>query len=63
MNEKNANDDRTPERPTELADVVPLSQADGDCFTQALLSPPQLSPAMARAFVRRGKLLQADWPF
>lgn len=44
----------------ERAEVVRLSLADQQCFAQALLSPPQPSPALKRAFVRRKKLLRAE---
>ena len=44
----------------EQADVIRLSQADQACFAQALLSPPQPTPALERAFARRSKLLRAQ---
>ncbi len=44
----------------EQAEVIRLSLADQACFAQALLSPPQLSPAIERAIARRGKLLRAE---
>lgn len=44
----------------EQADVVQLSLADQVCLAQALLSPPEPSPAMKRAFTRRSKLLRAE---
>jgi len=40
------------------AEVIRLSLADQKCFAQALLSPPQPSPALQRAFARRSKLLR-----
>ena len=48
------------QRAIEQAEVVRLSLADQECFAQALLSPPQPSPAMERAFDRRSKLLRAE---
>lgn len=48
------------QRTIEQADVIRLSLADQQCFVQALLSPPQPSPALKRAFSRRGKLLRAE---
>ena len=47
-------------RAIEQAEVVRLSLADQECFAQALLSPPQPSPALERAFARRSKLLRAE---
>jgi uncharacterized protein (DUF1778 family) len=44
----------------EQAEVIRLSLADQECFAQALLSPPQQSPALERAFARRSKLLRAE---
>lgn len=48
------------QRAIEQADVIRLSLADQACFAQALLSPPQPSPALKRAFNRRSKLLRAE---
>jgi uncharacterized protein (DUF1778 family) len=48
------------QRAIEQADVMRLSLADQTCFAQALLSPPKPTPALKRAFARRGKLLGAD---
>ena len=42
----------------EQTSVIRLSVADQECFAQALLSPPQPSPALQRAFDRRGELLR-----
>lgn len=42
------------------ADVMRLSLADQECFAQALLSPPQPTPALERAFANRQKLLRAE---
>ncbi len=48
------------QRAIERAEVVRLSLADQQCFAQALLSTPQPSPALKRAFARRRKLLRAE---
>lgn len=40
--------------------VIRLSLADQECFARALLSPPQPTPALERAFARRSKLLRAE---
>jgi len=45
------------QRTIEQAEVIHLSLADQESFAQALLSPPQISPALERAFARRQKLL------
>ena len=42
------------------AGVIHLSLANRACFAQALLSPPQLSPTLERAFSRRNKLLRTE---
>ncbi len=42
------------------ADVMRLSLADQECFAQALLSPPQPTSALERAFANRQKLLRAE---
>lgn len=44
----------------EQAEVVRLSLSDQECFAQALLTPPPVSPALERAFARRRKLLRAE---
>ena len=44
----------------EQAEVIRLSMADQEIFAQALLSPPEPSPALARAFTRRSKLLRTE---
>lgn len=44
----------------ERAEVVRLSVADQRIFAQALLSPPQPSPALTRAFASREKLLRSE---
>lgn len=46
------------QRVIEKATVVQLSQADQQCFAQALLTPPEATPALKRAFARRQKLLE-----
>jgi len=43
----------------EQADVIRLSLADQQCFAQALLNPPEPSPAILRAFEKRDKLLKS----
>ncbi len=48
------------QRTIEQAKIIRLSLADQECFAQALLSPPQPTPAMERAFARRNKLLRAE---
>jgi len=47
------------QRAIEQAEVICLSLADQECFAQALLSPPEPTPALGRAFARRRKLLNA----
>lgn len=47
------------QRAIEQAEFIRLSLADQECFAQALLSPPQPTPALKRAFTRRSKLLRA----
>ena len=44
----------------ERAEVIRLSVADQQIFAQALLSPPQPSAALTRAFASREKLLRAE---
>jgi uncharacterized protein (DUF1778 family) len=46
------------QRVIERATIVQLSQADQECFAQALLTPPVANPALKRAFTRREKLLK-----
>lgn len=48
------------QRTIEQAEVIHLSLADQESFAQALLSPPQISPALERAFARRQKLLRSE---
>jgi uncharacterized protein (DUF1778 family) len=47
------------QRAIEQGEVVRLSLADSERFAQAILSPPDPSPALERAFARRRKLLSA----
>ncbi len=44
----------------EQGEVIRLSMADLERFAQALLSPPQPSPALERAFARHSKLLRTE---
>lgn len=46
------------QRAIEQGEVVRLSLADSERFAQALLSPPDPSPALERAFARCRKLLR-----
>jgi len=48
------------QRAIEQAEVIRLSLADQECFAQALLSPPQQSPALERAIARRSRLLRTE---
>jgi uncharacterized protein (DUF1778 family) len=48
------------QRAIDQAEIVRLSLADQECFAQALLVPPQPSPALERALANRNKLLQAE---
>ena len=48
------------QRAIEQAEIIRLSLSDQECFAQALLSPPQHVPALARAFARRRKLVGAE---
>lgn len=47
-------------RALEQSEVIRLSLADQECFAHALMSPPQPSPALKRAFARRSKLLRSE---
>ena len=49
----------TAQRAIEQAEVVRPSLADQECFSQALLSPPEPSPALQRAFESRRLLRSA----
>ena len=42
------------------AEIMRLSLADQDCFAQALISPPAMSPALKRAFERRSELIRSE---
>lgn len=44
----------------EQAEVMRLTMADQACFAQALLSPPEPTPALERAFARRNRLLRSE---
>lgn len=44
----------------EQSEVIRLSLADQECFAQELMSAPQPSQALIRAFARRSKLLQTE---
>jgi uncharacterized protein (DUF1778 family) len=48
------------QRTIEQGEVVRLSLPDSERFAQAILSPPDPSPALAHAFARRRKLLSAE---
>ena len=48
------------QRAIEQAEIIRLTLVDQECFAQALLSPPQQTPALKRAFARRSKLLRAE---
>ena len=48
------------QRAIEQAEIIRLSLADQECFAQSLLSPPKQTPALKRAFTRRGKLLRTE---
>lgn len=47
-------------RTIEQAEIIRLSLADQQRFAQALLSPPQPSPALQRAMARHDKMLRAQ---
>ncbi len=48
------------QRAIEQSSVIKLSLSDQECFALALLSPPNATPALKRAFARRKKLLGAE---
>lgn len=48
------------QRAIEQGEIIRLSLADSERFAQALLSPPDPSPALERAFARRRKLLSTE---
>ncbi|MBS9442784.1 DUF1778 domain-containing protein [Photorhabdus heterorhabditis] len=47
-------------RAIEQSEVLRLSLADQTCFAQALLNPPEPTPALERAFARRRSLLRSE---
>ncbi len=47
-------------RAIEQAEVIRFTLADQQCFANAILSPPQIAPALERALVRRAKLLRPE---
>jgi uncharacterized protein (DUF1778 family) len=46
------------QRAIEQGEIIRLTLADQSLFAEALLSPPELTPALQRAFSRRQKLLK-----
>lgn len=48
------------QRAIEQAEVMRLSRADQERFAQALLAPPETTPALKQAFARRRSLLRTD---
>lgn len=48
------------QRAIEQATVIRLSLADQECFAHALLSPPEPTPSLKRAFARRSALLRTE---
>jgi uncharacterized protein (DUF1778 family) len=48
------------QRAIEQTEVIRLSLADQEYFSQALLSPQKQAPALKRAFSRRRKLLRTE---
>jgi uncharacterized protein (DUF1778 family) len=48
------------QRAIEQAEMIRLSAADQQAFAAALLSPPEPTPALVRAVVRRRKLLRSE---
>ena len=48
------------QRAIEQAEIIRLTLVDQECFAQALLSPPQPTPALKRAFARHSKLLRVE---
>lgn len=48
------------QRAIEQSSVIRLSLSDQECFASALLSPPEPTQALKRAFARRKKLLSAE---
>ena len=48
------------QRAIEQGEVIRLSEADLEHFAQALLSPPQSSPALERALAHHSQLLRTE---
>lgn len=48
------------QRAIEQSEVIRLSLADQQRFAQALLSPPEPTPALKRAMARHGQLLRSE---
>lgn len=48
------------QRALEQSEVVRLSLSDQECFARALMSPPQPSQALKRAFIRCTMLLRVE---
>ena len=48
------------QRAIEQAEIIRLTLADQERFAHALISPPEPTPALQRAFVRRQKLLKTS---
>jgi uncharacterized protein (DUF1778 family) len=48
------------QRAMDEAVIIRLTEADHACVAQALLSPPQASPALKRGFETRRKLFRTD---
>ena len=46
------------QRAIEQAEIIRLTLADQSLFAEALLSPPEPTPALRRAFAHRQKLLK-----
>ncbi|HSN80034.1 MAG TPA: DUF1778 domain-containing protein [Rhodoferax sp.] len=44
----------------EQAEIIRTTLDDQACFAQALINPPEPTPALKRAFAQRKKLLQAQ---
>ena len=53
------NDNKPPSAPARGGEVR-LSRADQECLAQALLAPPEASPALKRAFARRRQILRGQ---
>ena len=47
-------------RTIEQTEVIRLSLADQESFARALLSPPEATPALKRAFARHQELVSAE---